>query len=153
MKRLLACAALTLLPGAAVADWDVVAEGASLTDTSGGLALQILSGEDIGLSLISGFSVKETTPLCENSIARPNEAELFDSWEINGKPVKIGRMCDGLQLVLAPYSREGQEYLASLIKSNKNITVRSRAVSQPFIFINKNGSEAILKITNGPKSI
>ena len=153
MKRLLACAALAMLPGVAVASWNTISGVASLTDTSGELVLQIIDGEDAALTLISAFQTTQPAKLCENNATRITEPEFFDNWEINGTPVKMGRMCVGPYVQVLPYSREGQEYLASRVRSNKNITVKSRLAEKPFIFVNKNGSNAILKLINGPRAI
>ena len=153
MKRLMVCITLALLPRIAAADWNIIADGASLADTSGGFSLQIAAGKDFGIPVMSAFVVTERVPLCESSMTRLEKPELYDSWEINGKPVKIARICNGLQLVLFPYSREGQEYLASQIKSNRNITIRLRTTPQPFVFINTNGSDAVYKATNNPEAI
>lgn len=146
MKRLLACAALALLPGTAMADWEVVGTAEiHLKSTDGQVILFVTKNGGVGFA-------GEAKKACSQYHDELRKREYAADFEINGRLVKFDRQCRLDSLVLYASTAKGAKYISDLILDNADITISGN--SGPIAsFKNRGLQEAINKIESRPSAI
>lgn len=145
MKRLLACAALAILPGVAMADWEAVGTTElHLKSTDGQAILFVAKGGGVGFA-------GKSRQVCSQYHDELKDREYAGDLEINGQLVKFDRKCRLDNLVLYASTAKGAEYLSSLILDKADITISGN--NGPIASFKNKGLEEAMKKLNRPPAI